>query len=194
MKNATAKSAPKKGKTATKSTAKSAKTRAEKKPEKIRITFVCTGNTCRSAMAEKIFKEELCRRGLKDKFAINSFGLRVRDGDEISPRAVEALASLGYKGGKHKAKPLTLAAAKKADLIVCMTARHKAAINLEKAYTVGDITGGGDVSDPFGAPVSEYVRAAKYLVYSVDETLELAEKLYRQKANQTEVNPRKGDK
>ena len=67
-----------------------------------------------------------------------------------------------------------------------MTARHKAEINLEKAYTVGDITGGGDVADPYGAPVSEYVRAAKYLIYSVDETLDLAEKLFNEKANQTE--------
>ena len=110
----------------------------------------------------------------------------MREGDEINPKAVLALSDLGYKAGKHKAKPLTLAAAKKADLIVCMTARHKAEINLEKAYTVGDITGGGDVADPYGAPVSEYVRAAKYLIYSVDETLDLAEKLFNEKANQTE--------
>lgn len=181
-----AKNTPKKRKTAVKNPEKAAETPAAKKPDKIRITFVCTGNTCRSAMAEKIFKEELTRRGLKDKFAINSFGLRVREGDEINPKAVLALSDLGYKAGKHKAKPLTLAAAKKADLIVCMTARHKAEINLEKAYTVGDITGGGDVSDPYGAPVSEYVRAAKYLIYSVDETLELAEKLFNEKINQTE--------
>ena len=148
-------------------------------------------------MAEKIFKEELARRGLKDKFTINSFGLKVTPGDEINPKANEALLSLGYKGGKHKAKPLTLAAAKKTDLIVCMTARHKAAINLEKARTVGEITGGGDVADPFGAPVSEYVRAAKYLIYLVDETLELAEKLAGQRlkenAKSSEAKPRKGD-
>lgn len=186
--------------TAEKSKAKNPKTAAKKsaaKPDKIRITFVCTGNTCRSAMAEKIFKEELARRGLKDKFTINSFGLKVTPGDEINPKANEALVSLGYKGGKHKAKPLTLAAAKKTDLIVCMTARHKAAINLEKAYTVGEITGGGDVADPYGAPVSEYVRAAKYLIYSVDETLELAEKLAGQRlkenAKSSEAKPRKGD-
>lgn len=183
-----------------KTKAKKPKTAAKKsaaKPDKIRITFVCTGNTCRSAMAEKIFKEELARRGLKDKFTINSFGLKVTPGDEINPKANEALSSLGYKGGKHKAKPLTLAAAKKTDLIVCMTARHKAAINLEKARTVGEITGGGDVADPFGAPVSEYVRAAKYLIYSVDETLELAEKLAGQRlkenAKSNEAKPRKGD-
>jgi len=106
-----AKNTPKKRKTAAKTPEKTTKTPTAKKPEKIRITFVCTGNTCRSAMAEKIFKEELARRGLKDKFAINSFGLRVREGDEINPKAVLALNNLGYKAGKHKAKPFTLAAA-----------------------------------------------------------------------------------
>ena len=183
-------------KTAEKTAAKRQKNAANKpktaaKSDKIRITFVCTGNTCRSAMAERIFKEEIARRGLKDKFAINSYGLRV------NPKAVEALKSLGYRAAKHKAKPLTLAAAKKSDLIVCMTARHKAEINLEKCYTVGDITGGGDVADPFGAPVSEYVRAAKYLAYSVDETLELAEKTAANRRNNNDnkvgAKPRKGD-
>ena len=189
-------------KTAEKTAAKRQKNAANKpktaaKSDKIRITFVCTGNTCRSAMAERIFKEEIARRGLKDKFAINSYGLRVKPQDEINPKAVEALKSLGYRAAKHKAKPLTLAAAKKSDLIVCMTARHKAEINLEKCYTVGDITGGGDVADPFGAPVSEYVRAAKYLAYSVDETLELAEKTAANRRsnndNKVGAKPRKGD-
>ena len=42
---------------------------------------------------------------------------------------------------------------------------------------MGEITGGGDVSDPYGLPAEEYIRAAKYIEYSVDEVLALAENL-----------------
>lgn len=147
------------------------------KPKKIRILFVCTGNTCRSAMAESIFKAEIKRRGLGGRFAISSAGLSVNPGDEMNPAARAALTELGYRPHKHKSRPLTLAKAASSDLIVCMTAAHKALINLENAYTVGEITGGGDVSDPFGLPAEEYVRAARYIAYSADEVLALAENL-----------------
>ncbi len=178
----------------TKSVERSKKT-VTKRIDKIRITFVCTGNTCRSAMAELIFKDEIKRRGVKDKFIINSFGLHVVDGDEINEKAIEALKVLGYKVSKHKAKQLTPEVAKKADLIVCMTTRHKNTIGLNNAYTVGDIVGKGDIIDPYGAPVSEYIRTAECLIYSVDKTLKLAENLAKnrttQQANQTEVKTSK---
>ena len=185
MKKATGKSAKKVVKSTRKTTTKT----TAKKTGKIRITFVCTGNTCRSAMAEMIFKDEIKRRGVKDKFMITSFGLNVTDGDKINENAVSALKSLGYKTGKHKAKQLTMQTAKKADLIVCMTARHKNTIGLDNAYTVGDITGAGDIIDPYGAPVSEYIRTARYLIYSVDKTLELAENLAKNRATKQVNQP-----
>ncbi|MFR5062943.1 MAG: low molecular weight protein arginine phosphatase [Christensenellales bacterium] len=147
------------------------------KPKKIRILFVCTGNTCRSAMAESIFRSEIKRRGLSGRFAVSSAGLTVNPGEEMNPTARVALTELGYRPHKHRSQALTLIKAASSDLIVCMTAAHKALINLENVYTVGEITGGGDVSDPYGLPAEEYIRAAKYIEYSVDEVLALAENL-----------------
>ena len=159
------------------------------KLRKIRILMVCTGNTCRSAMAESIYKAEIKKRGLSDRFTVSSAGLKVYEGDSMNPYAIEALKILGYRPHRHKARALTPSKVKNSTLVVCMTADQKRAVGAENVFTVGDITGGGDVADPYGAGISEYLRAARYIVYSVDEVLMLAEELYKRglKAEQSSI-------
>ena len=145
------------------------------KSRKIRILMVCTGNTCRSAMAESIYKAEIKRRGLSDRFTVSSAGLRVNDGDKMNPYAREALKILGYRPHAHKARQLTENKVKNSTLVVCMTEEQKRAIGTKNVCTVGEVTGGGDVADPYGAGITEYLRAARYIVYSVEEVLMFAE-------------------
>lgn len=70
-----------------------------------RICFVCTGNTCRSPMAEAVFREIAARRGLADSLALLSAGTGDwHVGEQADPRAVTALAARGYDGSAHRAR------------------------------------------------------------------------------------------
>ena len=140
------------------------------------VIFVCTGNTCRSPMAENILKSVLKKRGEAGKYNVKSAGLAAEVGSPMSPNAKSALSELGIKPGKHTAKQLTLRTAKSAYLIVCMTERHKSAINLPNCKTVAEICGGDDVPDPYGGDLNTYLKTARYLLYAADDIVDLLEK------------------
>lgn len=141
--------------------------------QKRTVLFVCTGNTCRSAMAESIFKQFLTKKRLGAKYRVVSAGLQAETGSDMPPAAKEALRMLGYKMRKHAAKQVTGATAQKADLIVCMSAWHKNALAAfgDKVKTMGEITGAHDVPDPYGMPVEVYKGVAEYLQYACDDIL-----------------------
>ena len=157
------------------------------KPQKIKITFVCTGNTCRSAMAESVLRHELKKRKLSDKFTISSAGLYVKEGEDMNPTAKIALKNNKISPHRHRAKVLTETAVKRATVLVCMTSEHKERVNSDKAFTVAEITGGNDVYDPFGLGVEAYERTLKYLIYACDDIINFAQKLADKKREQEVV-------
>lgn len=158
------------------------KKKAKKEP-KIKILFVCSGNTCRSAMAESIFKNEIKKKKLTPKYDVSSCGLTANEGDGISPSSRAALAYLDIPWHKHKAKKFKSEMTEKVDLVVCMTRDHKSRLTATNAYTVGEITGRGDVPDPYGYPVEAYIKVAKYLCECVEPVLDAAGYL-REKKNE----------
>lgn len=146
-----------------------------------RILFVCTGNTCRSPMAEAMFRVKA-----GEKLEIRSAGMAAFDGQQASEYARQVLTQRGINHD-HRAQRLNDALINWADLVLTMTKGHKSAIAqifpnaMQKVYTLKEYAGSGgsaDIADPFGGPLEEYQKCAA----EIDDALE---KLY-EKLNKTD--------
>lgn len=127
------------------------------------ICFVCTGNTCRSPVAEKILTKYLKQAGLTC-FSVSSCGLDIIKGDNINPYSIEVLKDYGIKVKSRKAKALTKPMLKKYNLFITMTQSQKQAFPKNvQVFTFGELVGKGDICDPFGMPVESYRQMAKQI-------------------------------
>lgn len=106
------------------------------------ILFVCTGNTCRSAMAAPLFTERLSQAGLTDQITVRSAGVAAMAGQPASAGAQTALQARGLDGTAHQATLIDETLIDWADLILTMSQSHKRAIlerhmdALEKTFTL----------------------------------------------------------
>ena len=146
--------------------------------DSINIIFVCTGNTCRSCMAEGLLKEAL--KDLKDlpKVITVSRGISAFDGEAASGHSIKALKNLwDIDISSHQAKMLSQTDAEQADLILTMTRQHrdiikrlcpqkKTQIFTLKEYVYANLnpdSSMADISDPYGMPYDVYEACAKEL-------------------------------
>lgn len=128
------------------------------------IIFVCTGNRCRSPMAEGIARRVFGERGLDYTFA--SYGVLDLDGAPPTPQAQQVCRSAGIDISDHRAQPLTPDAAKDADLILVMERAHIDWIEenigpdaAEKAFLIteyGRDGRGEEIPDPISQPEGFY--------------------------------------
>lgn len=125
------------------------------------ILFVCTGNTCRSPMAEGLFRKMLADKGV-DNVTCSSAGLFAMTGDEVTPNAVKACERFETDISSHRAKRITAYVLDETDKFVCMTPEHAASLSM---YVPGEkiIILGGGIPDPYGSDLETYIRTANYI-------------------------------
>ncbi|PFG21315.1 low molecular weight protein-tyrosine-phosphatase [Serinibacter salmoneus] len=94
-------------------------------PTTLRVMTVCTGNICRSPMAEVVLRDALVRAGLADRVRLDSSGTSDEEhGNPIDSRAQQVLTEAGYEVPRHRARQVTTSDAQQVDVALAMTAQH----------------------------------------------------------------------
>lgn len=151
----------------------------EEEDEKVNILFVCTGNTCRSPMAEALFRDMVQKEGLEGIEA-GSAGIAAWPGQKATRQAERIMAELGLSLADHRTRPIDENLLNQADLILTMTEGHKSAILSEqpsvwnKIHTLKEFAGqeGRDIPDPFGKSDEEYRHAARQIRQALQAALD----------------------
>lgn len=142
------------------------------------VLFVCTGNTCRSPMAELLMRQNLakCLKCAADELekrgvSVISAGIAAAPGCPPTSEAVQVMREYGLDLSRHEAQPLTEKLARDADLILAMTHSHMQSI-VERWPSAAERTclllpERSDVVDPIGQPVGAYRHCAAEIASAV---------------------------
>ena len=148
----------------------------------MKIMFICTGNICRSAMAQWLLKQKLEDKEIKN-VEVYSCGVYAQDGDIPTWEAKRVMMDeYSIDMSKHRATNIVNSNIKEMDLILCATSRHRRDVlriypELEgKVFTMKEYVGYDreyhdkiDIKDPWGYDIETY----RSCIAEIDECLEL---------------------
>ena len=133
----------------------------------MKILFVCTGNTCRSPMAEA-FLNVIAKEKNDDTICAFSRGLAAY-GDSVSKNSLEAAKKHGAQIGSHISTQLTLDDICESDVVLTMTRdqsdflKSEAKKYKEKIYCISEYADTEEIPDPYGQSLKVYEKCADML-------------------------------
>lgn len=142
------------------------------------IIFICTGNTCRSPMAEGFFKAQDGEKRLQ--LGASSAGIFTQDGIPVTQNAVYVAKELGVDIAGHTARLLTADMVMQARYLVCMTGAHADRVMQEypmyaqKVFTLSQ----SDIADPFGGTREQYYQVAHEIQQAIAQLITRLEKMH----------------
>lgn len=119
------------------------------------ITFVCTGNVCRSPMAEGIARKIIEEKNIQG-ITVSSAGTDACEGNAASENSIIACEEIGIDISSHRSRILTHELVDNTDLFVCMTASHAnimkyCGVSRDKVMLLGN-----GIPDPYGCSINVY--------------------------------------
>lgn len=146
------------------------------------IMFVCTGNTCRSAMAEGLAKKEISDKNLD--INVSSSGIFAMEGEHASYNSVAIMKEYDVDIVTHRATQIEHANINDKDLILCATQNHKNQVIMRypelknRVFTMKEYAGldkdgaDMDIGDPWGYDINTFRMCAAEISLCVDKIIE----------------------
>jgi len=136
----------------------------------LRILFVCTGNTCRSPMAEALMNEIAKERGWHTESL--SAGVFVSEEIPVSRLAKRALEEIGIRNFSHKSVPVTGKLLQEVDLVVAMTEDHKTFLMQKFSPKTTVIPMPRSIPDPYGKDAEAYLETALLIRQGLEDLID----------------------